>query len=91
LQALRQGAHFFGLGDGFDKQDVGAGFLKLLGALDGGFKAVDGGRVGAGHDEGAAVAAASTAALILPSISLVSITALPLKWPQRLGLTWSSS
>jgi hypothetical protein len=91
LQALRQGAHFFGLGDGLDKQDVGAGFLKLLGTLDGGFKP---------WTAAASVRAmmrvplsrrASTAALILPSISLVSITALPLKWPQRLGLTWSSS
>src|SRR5882757_3586374 len=33
---------------------------------------------------------ASTAALILATISAAGMTALPSKWPQRLGNTWSS-
>ena len=63
----------------------------MRGALDGAVEAFDGDRVGARDDQRLARARASTAARILPHISSAGISALPSRWPQRLGKSWSSS
>ena len=44
-------------GHGFDKQQVGTGLGVLLGTFHRCVKAVDGGGIGAGHDDGVAIAA----------------------------------
>ena len=74
----------------FDEDRVDAELGEGAGALDGVIEAIDAARVGARDNEKSGAVRAARAALNFASISARDMTSLPSRWPQRLGVIWSS-